>query len=96
MRMYRCPECNKLYPSMYCDLCQKSIPHSCATDAPGASGSDAATGTLEDIKRYEERSNYLLSEIERHARVMKIIMIVSAVCSALSAVITIGNVMRFF
>lgn len=88
MKMYRCPECNKLYPSMYCDLCQKSIPASAATYGGDgtADGTDPiANETLEKIRQLESQNLDLLRCIESNTRVVKIIMIVSAVCSLVSA-----------
>ncbi|MGN0701207.1 MAG: hypothetical protein ACI4J8_09430 [Oscillospiraceae bacterium] len=93
MRKYKCPECGKISTSLYCDTCQKSIPTHCAIDnmdnMTEESAALAQTDILSELKEYTKRNNYLLSEVERHTKVMSVIMIISAVMSLASAVFTI-------
>lgn len=89
MRKYKCPECGKITTSMYCDTCQKSIPSQCAIDnienMDAENASVASTAELQDIKRYTQENNYLLSQIERHTKVTAVIMVISMICAAVSA-----------
>lgn len=103
MRKYKCPECGKITTSMYCDTCQKSIPSQCAIDnienMDSESASVASTAELQDIKKYTQENNYLLSQIERHTKVMAVIMVISMICaavSAASALIMFINLSRLF
>lgn len=88
MKKYKCPNCGKISTSMYCDTCEKSIPSSCAIDNVDAMSAEAAatTGELLEIKEYTKMNNSALDKIERHTKVMAVIMVISAVCTVANAV----------
>ncbi len=85
MTKYKCPDCGKISTSMYCDTCEKSIPSSCAIDSTMGS-EEAVANELKELKEYTKRNNYLLSEVERHTKMTAVIMVISAICAAASAV----------
>lgn len=56
---------------------------------------EVSAAELQEIRRYTEENNRLLSQIEQHTMTMTIIMVISMICSALSvasALITVFNI----
>ena len=56
---------------------------------------EVSAAELQEIRRYTEENNRLLSQIEHHTMTMTIIMVISMICSALSvasALITVFNI----
>lgn len=94
MKTYKCPNCGRTYSSMYCDACGKTIAAKYAvygedtsgTQGGALSGADATNELLAKIKRTEEDNNYLLSRIEKHTKIMSIIMVISAIIGVIGAI----------
>lgn len=95
MKMYKCPDCGKVYTSMYCDVCEKSIPSNCAASAFDSGSAGATNEAFDRLTRLEDSNNYLLSRIETHTHVMAVITVISTLCAVASAIFTIISAMRF-
>ncbi len=99
MKKYKCPDCGRISTSMYCDTCQKSILSQYAIDSYEPENAEAASiesvSELQAIKRVMEENNRILNRVERHAMTMKVIMIISLICSVISvisALIMVSNI----
>lgn len=47
---------------------------------------EISAAELQEIRKYTEENNRLLNQIEQHTMTMTIIMVISAICSAVSVV----------
>lgn len=94
MKMYKCPDCGKVYTSMYCDVCEKAIPSNCEASAFDNAASGATNEAFSRLTRLEDNNNYLLSRIETHTHVMAVITVISTLCAVASAVLSIVSMMR--
>lgn len=80
---YKCPNCGKLMTTMYCDLCEKSIPRSCAVEEEQS-----------DIKAELKNQAYILYDISRKVNIMYVIMIISVILSLIGTIFGIVEMVK--
>ena len=88
MKKYKCPTCGKISSSMYCDVCEKSIPNNCAIDSYSSdSVEEWQAETTNDLLVHTKVSNDILRRIEHNTSVMKVIMVISFICALISLIV---------
>lgn len=74
---------------------QNSILSPDEVDGFGTIPTDEPVSDLQEIKRYTEENNRLLSQIEQHTMTITIIMVISLICSAVSVVSALITTFNF-
>lgn len=95
--MYKCPYCGKVTTSMYCDVCEKSIPRSCTVDAHQMDGkelAEASNHSIDEIKATLKNLTYSVSEIRRKVQVIYVVTIICIILSLLGAIFGIVEMVK--
>lgn len=95
--MYKCPYCGKVTTSMYCDVCEKSIPRSCTVDTHQMNDkelAEASSHSIDEIKATLKNLTYSVSEISRKVHVIYVITIISVILSLIGAIFGIVEMVK--
>lgn len=87
--MYKCPHCGRLSVSMYCDVCEKTIPRSCAVDAHEMNDkelAEASSRSTDEIKETLKNLTYSVSAIGNKVQVIYVVTIISIILSILGVI----------